>query len=97
MHVIAKPALVKFWTAHPDAKGALEAWHHTMESETFKDFNDLRATFASADYVNGLTVFNVGGNKYRLIASIHYNRRKVFIRAILTHAEYDRDKWKTKK
>ncbi|SFU34713.1 mRNA interferase HigB [Nitrosomonas eutropha] len=60
----------------------------------FADFNDLRGTFASADYVDGLTVFNIGGNKYRLIASIHYNRHKVYIRAVLTHEEYDRDEWK---
>ena len=89
MHVIAKPALIAFWTRHPDAAGPLQAWHRVMESEVFADFNDLRATFASADYVDGLTVFDVGGNKYRLIASIHYNRRKVFIRSVLTHADYD--------
>ena len=59
-------------------------------------FNSLRATFASADYVDGLTVFNMGGNKYRLIASIHYNRNKVFIRAVLTHPEDDRGNWKQK-
>jgi len=68
-----------------------------MESGVFVDFNDLRATFASADYVDGLTVFNIGGNKYRLIAAIHYNRHKVFIRAVLTHAEYDRGEWKRRK
>lgn len=68
-----------------------------MESGVFADFNALRATFASADYVDGLTVLNIGGNKYRLIAAIHYNRRKVFIRAVLTHAEYDRGDWKRRK
>lgn len=94
MHIIAKPALVAFWIKHPDAENPLQAWHRTMESKVFIDFNDLRATFASADYVNGLTVFNIGGNKYRLIAAIHYNRRKVFIRAILTHDEYNRNGWK---
>ena len=88
MHVIAKPALVEFWAIHPDAASSLQAWYRTMESELFADFNDLRATFASADYVDGLTIFNIGGNKYRLIAAIHYNRHKVFIRAVLTHAEY---------
>jgi len=97
MHVIAKPALIEFWTKHPDAKGPLKAWHRTMESEVFADFNELRATFASADYVDGLTVFNIGGNKYRLIAAIHYNRRKVFIRTVLTHKAYDRGKWKRRK
>jgi len=65
-----------------------------MEREIFSDFNELRQTFASADYVDGLTVFNVGGNKYRLIAAIHYNRHKVYIRNVLTHADYDREAWK---
>ena len=97
MHVIAKPVLVEFWIKHPDAENALQAWYRTMEGEIFADFNDLRATFASADYVEGLTVFNIGGNKYRLIAAIHYNRRKVFIRSLLTYAEYDLDQWKRRK
>ncbi len=97
MHVIAKSALVQFWSVHPDAESPLEAWYRTMESEVFTDFNDLRATFGSADYVDSLTVFNIGGNKYRLIAAIHYNRHKVYIRAVLTHAEYDRGDWKRRK
>jgi mRNA interferase HigB len=94
MHVISKSALLEFWEKHPDAAGPLQAWFRTMEREVFFDFNDLRATFASADYVEGLTVFNMGGNKYRLITAIHYNRRKVFVRAVLTHAEYDKSRWK---
>ena len=47
--------------------------------------------------MGGLTVFNIGGNKARLITALHYNRRKVYIRAVLTHAEYDAGKWKEKK
>lgn len=94
MHVLSKPILVAFWKRHPDSESPLQAWFKIMESKPFADFNDLRATFASADYVDGLTVFNIGGNKYRLIASIHYNRKKVFIRSVLTHAEYDRGSWK---
>lgn len=94
MHVIAKSALVAFWKKYPDAEGPLQAWHSLMEAEIYLDFNNLCRTFASADYVDRLTVFNIGGNKYRLIASIHYNRRKVYIRHVLTHAEYDRDSWK---
>lgn len=97
MHVIAKPALVEFWTKHPDAENPLQAWYRTMESEIFTDFNDLRATFASADYVDGLTVFNIGGNKYRLIVALHYNRRKAYIRAVLTHEEYGYGGWKRRK
>jgi mRNA interferase HigB len=94
VHVISKTALLEFWQKHPDAAGPLQAWFRTMERETFFDFNDLRATFASADYVEGLTVFYMGGNKYRLVTAIHYNRRKVFVRAVLTHAEYDKSRWK---
>ena len=90
MHVIAKSAPVDFWPVHPDAQSPLEAWHQIMEAGEFTDFNALRATFASADYVKGLSVFNIGGNKYRLIASIHYNRQKAYIRAVLTHAAYER-------
>ena len=88
MHVIAKPALIEFWTRHPDAQSPLQAWYRLMESEVFRDFNHLRAIFASADHVDGLTVFNIGGNKYRLIAAIHYHRQKVYIRSVLTHADY---------
>jgi len=94
VHVIAKPALVEFWKRHPEAKGSLEAWYRIMRLEVFADFNALRKTFGSADYVDPFTVFNIGGNRYRLIAVVHYNRRKVYIRQVLTHAEYDGDKWK---
>ena len=94
MHVIAKPQLIAFWTKHPDAKTPLETWFRIMGSEDFADFAALKAVFASADQVGGLTVFNIGGNKYRLIAAMHYNRHKVFIRAVLTHAKYDLGQWK---
>jgi mRNA interferase HigB len=97
MHVIAKPVLIGFWAKHPDAEKPLQAWYRTMESEDFTDFSDLKATFGSADYVEGLTVFDIGGNKYRLITAIHYNRRKVFVRGVMTHAHYDRGAWKRRK
>ncbi len=94
MHVIAKPILIEFWQKHPDAERPLAAWYRIIESEVFADFNDLRATFASADYLDGLTVFDIGGNKYRLITAIHYNRRKVYVREVLAHETYDRGRWK---
>jgi mRNA interferase HigB len=94
MHVIAKPALINFWTKHPDAQSSLQTWFRTMEKEVFTDFASLRVIFASADYVDGLTVFNIGGNKYRLIVDIRYDRRKVYILHVLTHAEYNRNDWK---
>lgn len=90
MHVIAKTALVAFWRRFPGAEPPLRVGYHLMEKGAFKDFRELRMTFASADYVGGLTVFDIGGTEYRLMASIHYSRHKVCIRAVLTHAEYGR-------
>jgi mRNA interferase HigB len=94
MHVIAKPALVIFWNRHPDSRASLMVWCKVVQQSEFKNFGELRKIFASADHVKGLTVFNISGNKYRLIAAVHYNRGKVYIRHILTHAEYDLGKWK---
>jgi len=91
MHVITKRPLIEFWTKYPDSETPLKAWFSIMRKENFSDFVTPRATFGSADYVNGLTVFDIGGNKYRLIASIYYDRHKVYIRAVLTHAEHDRN------
>ena len=94
MHVLAKPVLIEFWTKHPAAEKPLQVWYRLMESQVFRDFNHLKETFSSADYVDGLTVFDISGNKFRLITAIHYNRRKVYIRDVLTHTEYDRNAWK---
>jgi mRNA interferase HigB len=94
MHVISRKALREFWESHPDAEGPLLRWYQIMARTDFHSFADLRATFPSADIVADLAVFNIGGNKYRLIASIHFNRHKVYIRHILTHREYDRGGWK---
>ncbi len=60
----------------------------------FSNYAELRETFPSADQVGKLTVFNIGGNNIRLIAAIHYNRKKIYIRAVLTHAEYNEQRWK---
>jgi mRNA interferase HigB len=94
MHIIAKPALIRFWEKHPDAQSSLKAWHKIIRMNDFGSFSELKKTFASVDHVKGLTVFNIAGNKYRLIAAIHYNRRKVYIRHVLTHAEYDFGNWR---
>ena len=65
-----------------------------MHKNDFGSFNELRGTFPTADKVGDLIVFNIGGNKYRLIVSIHFNRNKVYIRHVLTHPEYDKGTWK---
>ena len=93
-HVISAKKLRVFWTDHPDAEPPLRSWLRVVEQADWQNFAEVRATFAHADTVGRCVVFNIGGNKYRLIAAIHYNRSKVFVRHVLTHAEYDKDHWK---
>jgi mRNA interferase HigB len=95
MHIISRKALPEFWETHPGSEGPLIRWYTIVRKTGFKDFNELRRTFPSADWVDGLVVFNVGGNKYRLIAAIHFNRGRVYIRHVLTHEDYDHGAWKS--
>jgi mRNA interferase HigB len=94
MHVITRKRLNDFADEHPDARSGLEHWYRLIKRTEFASFSELRAMFSTADQVGKLTVFNIGGNKVRLIAAIHYNRRRVYIRAVLTHREYDLSKWR---
>ena len=95
MHVISRKVLRQFWQEYPDSETALISWLKIIESVSFQSFEELRSVFPNADLVTNLIVFNIGGNKYRLIASIHFNLQKVYIRYILTHSEYDKDRWKS--
>lgn len=94
MHVISRKALKQFWERHPDSKTALVRWYKVMVNTEFRNFAELRAAFPSADLVGQWVVFNIGGNKYRLITSMHFNRGKVYVRAVLTHQAYDKEDWK---
>ena len=94
MHVISRKALQKFWEKYPNSESSLSHWFKAVKNSDFLNFNDLRLAFPSADRVDDLIVFNISGNKYRLIASVHFKRGKVYIRHLLTHSEYDRGVWK---
>ena len=94
MHVITRKRLLDFAQKHPDCKSGLETWYRIIKHSNFKTFEELSKIFPSADHVGKYTVFNIGGNKARLIVAIHYNTQRVYIRYVLTHAEYDRNKWK---
>jgi mRNA interferase HigB len=94
MHIITRKRLNEFAEKFPEIESALSHWYKTAKSNDFDNFAELRELFSTVDQVGKLTVFNIGGNKVRLIAAIHYNRKRVYIRAILTHAEYDKSKWK---
>ena len=90
MHVISKKALEDFWLTHPSAKSPMQSWYKIVSKSGFTSFDEVKRTFNSADYVAPCTVFNVGGNNFRIIAVIHYNRQKLYIRHVFTHKDYDR-------
>ncbi|PZV18507.1 MAG: hypothetical protein DCF21_08210 [Leptolyngbya sp.] len=94
MHVITRKRLNEFAQQHPNARSALAQWYNRVKQNDFASFAELRAMFPSADQVGKLTVFNISGNNVRLIAAIHYNRKKIYIRAVLTHRDYDENRWK---
>ncbi len=94
MHVISRKKLKGFWEQHPDSRKPLEAWFKIVQSSRYQAFSELRRTFPKADKVEDKIVFDIGGNKYRLVAVIHFNRAKVYVRQVLTHREYDRGEWK---
>ena len=94
MHIIAKRTLRTFWKQHPASQSSLNRWHRIVNRSHFQNFAELRATFPSADFVDGLIVFNISGNNYRLIVDIVFRSQTVFIKHILTHKEYDRGAWK---
>ena len=94
MHVISKKKLREFWEENPKAKSPLQAWYQIAKHAEWQNFAEVRESFNSADMVGNFVVFNIGGNKYRLIAVVHFNRGKLFVRHVLTHAEYDEGKWK---
>jgi mRNA interferase HigB len=95
MHVISKKKLRDFWRLHPAAEVPLNNWHAAAKKARWKSFADVRRTFGSVDLYKQFLVFNVGGNKFRLIVIAHFNRGKLYVRHVLTHREYDAGKWKT--
>lgn len=96
MRVISKRSIREFWECHPESKPALEEWFRKVGQTTVTSFPELRGAFNSADYVDGYTVFDVGGNKYRIATVIHYDKQRLYVRQVMTHAEYDRNHWRKK-
>lgn len=97
MRVISKKMLRLFWAVHPKAEPPLTAWYKATVAAAWHTFAELRATFNTADQVGDCVVFNVGGNKYRLIGRVRYAKKAhpgvVYVLKVMTHAEYDENTW----
>ena len=95
MRVISKRTLREFWEKHADAETSLSGWHSVASRATWANLADIRQAFNSADVIrDNVTVFNIGGNKYRLVVDFDYSYQKIYIWHVLTHAEYDKGDWK---
>ena len=94
MKLISNKALRDFSACHPDAEGPLQAFRQLIEKGHYPHFAALRATFRGVDKVGERYVFSIGGNKYRLIAAIAFTPQLLWVKAVLTHADYDEGDWK---
>jgi len=94
LHIISRKKLKETATRHGDLEAPLDVWFRIAKKASWQSLTEVRRTFSSADLVERWTVFNIKGNRYRLITEINYRFQRVYIRHVLTHAEYDRGEWK---
>lgn len=94
MKLISNSALVNFAQTQPESATVLQAWRKVIEKNSFQNWSELKNAFNSVDKVDDLTVFNVGGNKYRIIAFIRFAKQIIYIKHVLTHNQYDKGQWK---
>ncbi|MBP0019052.1 MAG: type II toxin-antitoxin system HigB family toxin [Cyanobacteria bacterium SBLK] len=94
MHLISIRNLRHDTSQYPDLKKQVEDWHTTVKNAKWQDIEDVRKIYRDAEAVGNFTVFNIKGNKYRLIVGIDYESQIIYYKYLLTHAEYDKDSWK---
>ena len=93
MRIISEKRLREFWQKNPESENAMREWVTPVKLAHWNNFSDVRKTFNHSDIFGGCAIFDVGGNKYRIIAKVAYQIKVVFIRFVLTHKEYDEKKW----
>jgi len=94
MNVISYRKIREFLVIHPDADTSLNAWYKAARRASWQNLAEVKQVYTHADLVGRYTVFNIKGNDYRLIARIVYRSQTIFVVGVLTHVEYDKDKWK---
>ena len=99
MRVIGRERLAQFAERHPGARAALDAWYRTARAARWASIADVRRVYPHADGVTvesgkTVTVLNIRGNEYRLVAAFHYDTQRAYVLRVLTHAEYNKGKWK---
>jgi mRNA interferase HigB len=95
VRVISKAAITEFARIHEDALEPLMHWYVVAKRARWQNLVEVRGDFRHADAVGLFTVFNIGGNKYRLVTAIKYRWQVIYVRHVLTHSEYSKEKWKS--
>lgn len=95
MKIISNSALRAFAADPPQAEAPLQGWRRVIEKNRFANWAELKAAFNALDKVGELVVFDIGGNKYRLIAYIRFEKQIVYVKAVRTHRDYDKGAWKS--
>ena len=94
MHIITKRRLREFWLKHPEAESSLNSWYKITKKAVWNNLAETRTNFSHADLAGICTIFNIAGNNYRVITKIYYPNKKVLIRFVLSHADYDKKVYK---
>ena len=99
MRIVTKGRLAEFAAKHADARSALESWHDQTVKADWSSLDDVRETYPAADAAKvksgrDATIFNIRGNRYRLIVAIHFNTQVIYVMRFMTHAEYSKNTWK---
>lgn len=94
MEIVRRDRLIEFAQKHPNTRSSLNRWYGLMLERSFGSFAELRALFPHVSRVGKLTIFNIAGNNVRLMVSMRYDEKRVYIRHVLPYAEYDKGKWK---
>lgn len=90
MHIISKKALSEFWQIHNQSVAALDNWYRRAKKATWQNLVEVQADFPTADLVGIYIIFNIGGNNYRLVVKIEFEKQIIFIKYVLTHKEYSK-------
>jgi mRNA interferase HigB len=94
VHVISRKILRDYCQSHADVCESLYDWYRVASKAQWNNLTEVQVTYKNAEAVGNFTVFNIKGNRYRLIVDIIYPSQRIYLKYILTHAEYDKDKWK---
>ncbi len=94
MHIISHTKIIEAQKDNPDCRIALDQWYRLTKRSNWTNFSEVKSCFPATDKVGDKFVFDIAGNKLRLIAAIHFNTQRIFIRSVLTHKDYNKGDWK---